>query len=316
MTMEISDIDIRDAFFDEVYNLAAKDKDVIFIAADTDAFSLRRYKQDFPGQYINIGVAEQNMIIVAAGLALSGKRVFLYAIIPFITFRCFEHIKVNLCSMNLPVTIVGVGAGLSFGYDGPTHHSVQDIAIMRILPEITILNPSDATLATACADLAYNSNSPVYVRLDKGRFPKLYNNDDRFSDGLKVIKKIADINIISTGFMTQEVLKAASNLKKYSIDVGVIDLYRLKPINHELLLKIIEGTKVLITIEDNSLVGGIGTMISEILLDNRRNIPLKRIGFLDLQIFKYGDRHWLHEFYGLDEASLTKTILEEVKTSN
>jgi len=153
--MKMSDIDIRDAFFDEIYKCAAKDKNVIFIAADMDAFSLRKYKKDLPDQYINIGVAEQNMIAVAAGLALCGKKVFLYAIIPFITFRCLEHIKVNICSMNLPVAIIGVGSGLSFGFDGPTHHAVQDIAVMRVLPEIEILNPSDSASSALCARRAY-----------------------------------------------------------------------------------------------------------------------------------------------------------------
>ena len=107
-------IDIRDAFFDEIYDIASKDKNVIFITADADAFSLRRYKRDFPEQFINVGVAEQNMVLIAAGLALSGKKVFVYSIIPFITMRCYEHIKANICSMDLDVTIIGCGAGLSF----------------------------------------------------------------------------------------------------------------------------------------------------------------------------------------------------------
>ena len=171
--MEMSNIDIRDAFFDEIYDIASRDRDVIFITADTDAFSLRRYKKDFPDQFINVGVAEQNMVAVSAGLALSGKKVFIYAIIPFITIRCCEHIKVNICSMNLPVAIIGAGAGLSFGNDGPTHHAMQDIAVMRILPEITILNPCDGPSAAACARIAYESNTPVYVRIDKGEFPAL-----------------------------------------------------------------------------------------------------------------------------------------------
>lgn len=300
--------DIRDAFFDEIYNIASKDMDVIFITADADAFSLRRYKEDFPDQFINVGVAEQNMVSVAAGLALSGKKVFIYAIIPFITMRCYEHIKVNICSMNLPVTIVGTGAGLSFGNDGPTHHAVQDISIMRTLPEITILNPCDSASASACARIAYKSNSPVYVRLDKGRFPVLYDADEDYSDGLKVIKKISDVNIISTGFMTQQAMKIASELDKFSISVGIIDLYRIKPVNETRLLKIINQSRQLVTIEENSIVGGIGSIMSEILADGGRNTPLKRIAIRDEQCFDYGSRDWLHKTYKIDVDSIVEYV--------
>lgn len=311
--MAANNVDIRDAFFDKIYEIAAKDKDVIFITADADAFSLRRYKKDLPGQFINVGVAEQNMVAVSAGLALSGKKVFIYAIIPFITMRCFEHIKVNICSMNLPVTIIGAGAGLSFGNDGPTHHAMQDIAAMRILPEITILNPSDSISSAACAQIAYKSNSPVYVRIDKGKFPALYNSDDDFACGLKVIKGIKDINIIGTGFMSQQAVRVADELSKLSIGVGVLDLWRIKPVNENLVLKLIGRSKQLITLEENSIVGGIGTVIGELLVHNKKNIPLKRIALEDKQLFDYGSREWLHEYYGLSVNCITRTILKELK---
>jgi len=308
----MTDVDIRDAFFDKIYDIASKDKDVIFITADTDAFSIRKFKKDFPDQFINVGVAEQNMVAVAAGLALSGKKVFIYAIIPFITMRCYEHIKVNICSMNLPVTIIGAGAGLSFGNDGPTHHAMQDIAVMRILPEITILNPCDGPSAATCAQIAYESNSPIYARIDKGTFPAIYGDNDDFSDGMKAVKKIRDINIISTGFMTQQAVKVADELQKHSIDVGVIDLYRIKPINEALLLRLINKSKQLITIEENSIAGGIGTLLSELLTDKRKPIPLKRIALEDKQYFDYGSREWLHGHYDLDIAGITKVIMEEI----
>lgn len=288
--------DIRDAFFDEIYNIAAKDKNVVLITADADAFSLRKYKKEFPEQFINVGVAEQNMVLLATGLALAGKKVFIYSIIPFIAMRCFEHIKANICSMNLPVTIIGAGAGLSFSFDGPTHHAVCDIAIMRTLPEITIFNPSDGFLAKASAKSAYESKGPVYIRLDKGEFPDLYRESDNFSDGLKILKEIKDVNIISTGFMSQQAVKIPG--------VGVIDLYRIKPVNKDLLLKIINQSKQLITLEENSIIGGIGSIISEFLSDNQKNIPLDRIALEDKQCFDCGSREWLHKKFGLGADSI------------
>ena len=171
------------------------------------------------------------------------------------------------------------------------------------------MNPSDSTLASACAQVAYKSNAPMYVRMDKGKFPALYSEEDNFSDGLKVIKEISDINMISTGFMTQQAVKVADELKKHSIDAGVIDLYRIKPINEALLLKLISQSKQLITIEENSIVGGIGTVISELLTDNQKNIPLKRIALEDKQYFDYGSREWLHKLYKIDTDGVVEQLL-------
>ncbi|KKQ68434.1 MAG: hypothetical protein US88_C0003G0025 [Parcubacteria group bacterium GW2011_GWA2_38_27] len=308
---EKNNIDIRDGFFDEVYDIASKDKNVIFITADADAFSLEKYKKDLPEQFINIGVAEQNMIAVAAGLALSGKKVFVYSMIPFIAMRCYEHIKTNICGMNLAITIIGVGAGLSFENDGPTHHAVADIAVMRTLPEITILNPADSCSAAVCANFAYQSRSPVYVRLDKGIFPVLTDGNNNFSDGLRVLRNLKDINIISTGFMSHQAVKVAKELEKNNIGAGVADLYMIKPVNKEALLRIIEKSKQLITLEENSAIGGIGDIVSNFLIENKKYIPLKMISLKDEQCFNYGSRGWLHKNYCLDVESVVKSIMEE-----
>jgi len=307
--LETNNIDIRDALFDEVYDIASKDKNVVFITADADAFSLRKYKKDLPEQFINIGVAEQNMVAVASGLALSGKKVFIYAIIPFIVMRCYEHIKANICSMNLPVTIIGAGAGLSFGNDGPTHHAVQDISLMRTLPEMTILNPCDSQSAVASIKFAYQQNSPVYIRLDKGILPSFYNEKDNFSDGLKVIKKCSDINIISTGFMSQKAVEVAEELGKRGLSVGVVDLYKIKPVNETSLLKIIDRSKKIITLEENSIVGGIGTIVSEILTDNKKQTELLRLALKDEQCFCYGTRDWIHGVCKIDTGNIFEKIL-------
>lgn len=312
MTVGMGSVDIRDAFFNEICDIASRDKDVIFITADADAFGLRRLRKDFPSQFINIGVAEQNMVAVAAGLALSGKRVFIYAIIPFVTMRCYEHIKVNICSMRLPVTIVGAGAGLSFGNDGPTHHAICDIGVMRILPEMTILNPSDSWSAYKCAQVVYENGGPCYVRLDKGTFPMLYNNGSDISGGVKVIRPLSTVNIISTGFMTHKAVQIADELARRSVQVGVIDLLRVKPVNDKLLMELIGNSARVITIEENSITGGIGTILSEILTDNNSSISLKRIGLPDEQYFVYGSRDWLHRHYKLATADITRLIMEEM----
>ena len=307
--MTNSNIDIRDAFFDEVYNLAKADPRVILLVADMGAFSLVKFKKDFPSQFINVGIAEQNMVSVAAGLALAGRKVFIYTIIPFITQRCYEQVKIDLCSMNLPVTILGVGPGLTYGNDGPTHHGTQDIAIMRALPEITILNPSDAIMAAASINIGYKNSGPTYIRIDKGKVPEIYNQESDFQDGLAELEDGSDLTIIATGIMTHQALKAAQELNNRGLSTGVVDLYRIKPLNKEKLLKIVNNSKCLVTLEENSIVGGIGSAISEFLTDNGKIIPLKRIALPDTHCFESGDRNSLLAFYNLDIDGIIKTIL-------
>lgn len=306
--MELTDIDIRDALFDEVYKIAAKDKDLVFLTDDMDAFSLRRFKQDMPDQFINIGVAEQNMINVAAGLALCGKRVFTYGIASYVTMRCLEQIKVNLCSMKLPVTIIGVGPGFSFEYDGPTHHGVQDVALMRALPEMTIYNLSDISLATASAQLAYRAKEPVYIRLDKGKFPSFSESTETFSQGFRILKPLTDLNIVSTGFMAPRSMEVAEELAKRSLNVGVVDLYRLKPIDASFFEQVIGPSQNLVTIEENSIVGGLGSIVAEVAADGGGTAKIHRVAVDDEQFLTYGRRDWHHQKMGMDQNSLVETI--------
>ncbi len=307
--MRISNTDIRDAFFDEVYEIASKDPNVMFLTADMGALSLNRFKKDLSHQYINVGVAEQNLVSIAAGLALGGKKVFIYSIAPFVTQRCYEQIKVDLCCMRLPVTIIGSGPGITYSSDGPTHHAIQDVAIMRALPEMIILNPSDSVMATAAARIAYKSYGPVYVRIDKGKLPLLYDDTEEFSDGLAVLKTGRDLMIITTGIMVHQAFKVADELAKYSIDAGIIDLYRIKPINEELLLSVIEKSNRIVTMEEHSIIGGIGSAVSEIFVDKGKTVPIKRIAIADKYCVGYGDREWMRKYYGLDIKNICKLII-------
>ena len=306
--MDMAAIDVRDAFFDALYALAERDQDVVVITDDMDAFGLRRFKKDFPERFVNIGVAEQNMINVAAGLALCGKKVFTYGIASFVTMRCFEQIKVNLCSLKLPVAIVGVGAGFSFGFDGPTHHGTQDVAVMRAVPEMTIYNPSDAALAAACPRLALAAGGPSYIRLDKGTFPALHDPSDTFVDGFAIVRPLCDVNLVATGFMTHRALEVADALATDGITVGVVDLYRVKPIVDAFALTVVSGSCVLVTLEEHSIVGGLGAAVGELVLDRASEVRVLRAASPDLQFLSYGGREWFLRTNGLDVASLVETV--------
>ena len=306
----MNDVDIRDAFFDRIYEAGSKDPNIMVISADMDAFSLRKFAEDFPQQYLNVGVSEQNMINIAAGLALSGKTVFCYSIASFATLRCYEQIKVNLCSMNLPVIIIGAGAGFSFGYDGPTHHGIQDISSMRLLPEMSIVELSSNDVAKKAVDYAIEANAPCYIKLDKGPFPDWSDVEPNFSKGYRLLRPLSDINLVSNGYLTREVLKVADDLNKSGYSLGVIDLFRFKPFPEEFLEEIIKSSKKIISIEEGCKTGGLGTVLSEIIAQTDAACQLGVIGSPDKQFIEYGEREWFHEVYNLSGSGLRDQIVK------
>ena len=301
-------IDIRDAFFDALYDIAKSDRHVIFLTADMGAWSLNRFKEDMPGQFINVGIAEQNMVSVAAGLALGGKKVFIYSIVPFVTERCFEQIKIDVCTMQLPVTIIGTGPGLTYAPDGPTHHAIEDVSVMRALPGMTIFSPCDQYAAAAVADLAYACDDPVYVRIDKGKQSIRYNKNTDFAQGAISLLAGTDILLISTGVMTHKAMELADKLKERGIQPGVIDLFRIKPLSEDLLEAEIRKYKSIVTLEEHTLIGGIGSAISELMHDKGIILPLKRVGIPDQYCHKYGSREWMRQYLGIDSLDELEKI--------
>ena len=308
--MSNSLIDVRDAFFDTICDIGMEDENVFIMSDDMDAFSVRRFKAERPRQFLDADVAEQNMVNISAGLAHSGKRVFMFGIAPFVTMRCFEQIKVNICSMNLPVTVIGMGVGFSFSFDGLTHHGIHDLAIMRTLPEMTIYSPSDASSTAAAARFAYESDGPVYVRLDKGGFPELEEDGvaGDFRDGFRIVRPLRDVNIVASGFMAPRAVEVAAELAKRGVEVGVVDLYRVKPIGALFSSTVLAKSEHVITLEESSVLGGVGTAVSELATELDRHVRVTRIGAADRQSIEYGSREWFHENNGLDNNSIIESI--------
>jgi transketolase len=294
---------MRDSFFDRLYEIARKDRTVILVSADMGAPSLDKFRRDLAPQFVNVGIAEANMITVAAGLALSGKKVFTYAIAPFATSRCHEFIKVDVSLMNLPVVILGVGAG--FGYDdsGPTHHTTEDISIMRVLPNLQLLSPSDSRMAAAFADVAYKSGKPTYIRLDRHILPTLPREDLRFTAGCREIRKGQDTCLVATGNMVHRAMEVHEALRGA---VGVIDLYRLKPLGKG-LPDLLRKYRTIVSLEEHLLDGGLGSILAETIADSALTVRLKRIG-LDRYLYEYGGRQNIQEVCGLDVGSICRII--------
>jgi transketolase len=302
----------RDAFWNKIYQLALKNKDIVVVTADMGAPSLDRFRIDLPGQFINVGIAEQNAILVASGLAMTGKRAFVYAIAPFITLRCLEQIRVENSIMNIPITIVGVGAGFGYEDSGPTHHMVEDISVMRAMPNVTINSISDNVMAIYFAEASCKMTNTNYIRLDRQPSPDIYRKGHDFSTGVSRIADGKDGCIIATGRIINNAIEAAKKLNKNrGLNLKIIDIYTL-PVNDKALLKEIKGVPWIVTLEENWITGGMGSAVLEALNDNAVCMPVKRMGlaFEKGYSYVYGGRNLIHKSYGIDADGIEKAVCE------
>lgn len=306
----------RDAFWNKIYQLALKNKDIVIVSADMGAPSLDRFRIDLPGQFINVGIAEQNAILIASGLAMTGKRAFVYAIAPFITLRCLEQIRVENSIMNIPITIVGIGAGFGYEDSGPTHHMVEDISVMRTMPNISINSISDNVMAVYFAEASCKMTNTNYIRLDRQPSPDIYRKGHDFSTGVSRIADGEDGCIIATGRIINNAIEAAKKMKKdKGLNLKIIDLYTL-PINEKALLEEIKDVSWIVTLEENWTTGGVGSAVLETLNDNSVSVPVKRLGlsFKQGYSYVYGGRDRILQSYDLDVPGIEKAILESAKT--
>ena len=306
---------MRDVFIEQIYNRMREDKNIFFLTADFGSPKLDKLREDFRDRFINVGIAEQNLINIATGLALEGFTVYAYAIAPFLTMRAYEQIRNNLSLLSqvkeMNVNLIGVGAGFSYDVSGPTHHCLEDITIMRSLPNFIIFSPSDWFLAQSFVDYSIKVKKPKYIRLDGKPGPSICNkvkNAD-LVNGLRELRKGKKVCLVSTGFLTHKAIKIADILNNLNVNIGVIDVFLLKPFNEDLFLKLIGGYRCLITLEEGFVnKGGLDSLVSSVLDRKNLNIKLKRMGIEDNYIFNIGSREYLHELNGLDEKSIIRVV--------
>jgi len=302
----------RDACFEELFDIASRDRDVVLLTVDTGAFAFKRFREQLPGQFFNVGIAEQNVMSAAAGLAMSGKRVFVFGISNFVTLRCFEQLKIDICCMELPVTVIGMGTGYVYPKDGPTHHMTDILSLVRTLPGLTVWSPSDYSIIAAAVRSAYQAEGPTYIYMDKGPFDSLYAPDADFSEGLTVLKPGRDVTLVATGVMVPQATRAAARLVEKGIDAAVVDLYRIKPLNVQLLQHVLARSRRIVTMEENTVVGGLGSLVCEIVAEHGLAATVKRIGIRDTYRCEIGDRESMRALEGLDLEGVVETVLQLV----
>jgi len=306
---------MRTAFIKILTELAREDKNIYLLTGDLGFSVFEEFVQKFPERYINCGVAEQNMIGVAAGLALNGKKVVVYSIVPFVTMRCFEQIRNDICLQNLDVKIVGVGGGFSYGALGSTHHAIEDLAIMRSLPNITVLCPADPIETELAVRAMLKLKGPTYLRLGKSKEENIHLKPFKFQIGkANFIKKGKDITIIGIGPILKNAILAVKTLEKqYDISIGIISMPTLKPLDKNIVLKAAKETKAIFTIEEHSLVGGLGSAVAEILAESKYKILFRRIALPDKFCREVGNQEYLREKKGLSVTKIENYILKEFK---
>jgi len=307
---------MRNVFIESLIKLAQKDKDLIVLTGDLGFQAFEEFAQKYPKQFYNLGNAEANMVGVAAGLALTGKKVCAYSIVPFITLRCYEQIRNSICQSNLNVNLVGVGGGFNYGPQGFSHNTLEDLAAMRALPNMIVLCPADQTEAKLAVREALKSSGPTYIRLGKAGQQKIYSGQPKFKLGQGLLVKSGrDLTLVSVSNIIEDALEIADKLKKKGLSARVISMPCLKPFDRKIILKAAKETKVIFTIEEHSLIGGLGSCVAETLLEtNYSDILFKRFAIPDKYCSEVGSQSYLRKINGLSVARIIREISKKLIT--
>ena len=301
---------MRNAFADEILKLALADERIVVLSGDIGNRLFDKFKAAMPTRFYNCGVAEANMISLAAGLASSGLRPVCYTITPFVTTRCLEQIKLDVCYHSMPVTIVGTGSGLSYAALGSTHHSFEDLAIMRSLPGMNVLAPADAPELRSAMRWAFAQNQPAYLRIGKKGEPVLTEEAAFTAGRWRCLRAGSSATLLACGTILSEVLAAADLLAKDNIQAAVWNCASVKPLDLEALSHL--SSSPVFSIEEHSVLGGFGSAVAE-FLSSRKNPPrLIRLGIPDEFLHDCGEQEEARVYCGLDAASLARRIAAEI----
>lgn len=303
---------MRTAFIETLCGLAEQDERVWLLTGDLGYSVLERFSDRFPNRYVNVGVAEQNMTGVAAGLALEGKVVFTYSIANFPIMRCLEQIRNDVCYHNLNVKIVAVGGGFSYGSAGYTHHAVEDLAVVRAMPNMAVFAPGDPVEARLATQMLLNWQGPCYLRLGKGGEPVIHQTEPIFTVGKAIpVRDGSDVTIISTGGILGEVISAAGLLEP-QIQARVLSMPTLKPIDGEFLSNVVGKPRLLVTVEEHSGVGGLGSAVVQTLnaVGGAEKHECLMLSSTEAPWSTMGSQNSLRQSFGLDAAGIAKTVRE------
>jgi transketolase len=301
---------MRKAFIKTLTEEAAKDKRIWLLTGDMGFSVFEDFAARYPDRFLNAGVAEANMTGIAAGLALSGLVPYIYSITPFVTMRNFEQLRIDVCYQNQSARVIGGGAGLCYGAAGGTHHSLEDISLMRSLPNMTVVCPGDPHEVTAAVRYSLEHTGPLYVRLGRDGDPLVHAGDVTLLPGKAItLREGTGVTLIATGNILGNALKAADELQKQGVSVRLISMPFVKPIDREAILSAASETRALFTIEEHSLIGGLGSAVAEVLAESDKPVQFRRLAIPDRFFREIGSQEYLRELVGLSPTGIAKSVL-------
>lgn len=307
MTQKIA---TREAYGKTLAKLGHTNENIVVLDADlSKSTKTADFQKVFPERFINVGIAEQNLAGISAGLATAGKIPFMSTFAMFAAGRAFEIIRNAICYPNLNVKICATHAGLTVGPDGASHQAIEDIALMRAIPNMMVINPADAYSTEKLIEAAVDHKGPVYIRLGRAGVPLVYDEKSTIEIGkANVVKEGTDITVIATGIMLAEALDAEAELSKENIRVRVLDMHTIKPLDEAAIIKAAKETKGIVTAEEHSIIGGLGSAVAEVISEHCP-VKMKRVGVLDT-FGESGEPRELMEKYHITAADIVKAVKE------
>lgn len=303
---------IREAFGDKLVELGSKYPNLVVLDADVSASTQTKiFAKAYPERFFDVGIAEQDLIGTAAGLALTGKIPFAATFAVFATGRTYDQIRVSVCYQHTNVKIIGTHGGITVGEDGATHQALEDISLMRGLPNMTVIVPADCNECKQAVEFAAKYDGPVYIRISRNSLPDIYPQDYKFNlNKAVVLKEGKDVTIISNGDILSEVMKASEILEEKGIKPEIISMPVIKPFDKETVIKSAKKTGFVVTVENHSINGGLGSAVCE-TLSEKYPTKVLRIGIND-EFGQSGGVNELLKYYGLDGESIAKRIMESL----
>lgn len=300
---------MRDAFINALTDLAKNDKDIVLLTGDLGFGVFEEFEARFPGQYFNVGIAEQNMMGLAAGLSLEGKKVVAYSIGNFASLRCLEQIRNDACYHDASITIVASGGGFSYGSLGMSHHTTEDLAILRALPNMVVVAPCTREEAKEATKQLVSSKGVGYLRLDKTAAEEVAEAQPFSIGKARIFREGTDITLIATGGILEEAVLAAKELESFGLDVKILGIHTVKPIDKEEILKSARETGGLVVIEEHNKDGGLGSAVAEVCMDHAV-LPNKflRIGLNNTFSSIVGSQHYLRAQYEIDHNAIVSSV--------
>ena len=300
---------MRTTFINTLTQMAREDERVMCVIGDTGFSVFEEFEKEFGERFVNVGIAEQNFVSFGAGMAAMGMKPYLYNVVSFMTLRATEQIMLDVCYQENPVVLVGVGGGFAYATAGPTHHALQDIAIMSAMPNMTVVCPGDPVEMKAVMLESLHYNKPMYIRIGRSVDPVVHMSPTAFKIGKAIkMKEGSAGTIFVTGVMLSEAVKMHKILLNQGISMALYSMPTVKPIDSETILERAQNGKPIFTIEEHSIIGGLGDAVARVLIENQCHVPLKKFGIADQFAPVTGTREYLDDLFGISAEKMADAI--------